>query len=214
MFRFKWLTPTSSPREITLDIHSQSGWFGSKVLKLGDQTLFRRGRFGGIEHRFRLPEDGQPVHLQVVQVPGTPNWRPVVMFDGSELAEQNGTHPPTMAERPPTFSAIVGLTFLFMLMAAVMVPSIVRILNALHRDVAEGYSAAQDIAPWVVPYLVSAVCLLGYWNMRKWSVFLYMFAVAAQGGLSLTGIASISMTALMSQVLLCLVGLAHLSKMR
>ncbi len=214
MFRFTWLTPTASPQEIVLELHSRAGWFGRKVLKLGDQTLFRRGRFGGIEHRFRLPEDGQPVHLQIVQVPGTPNWRPVVMFAGKEIAEQNGTDPPEMIERPPTFSVIVGITFLLMLMAAVMVPSIVKILNALHSDVAEGYSAAQDIAPWIVPYLVSAVCLLGYWNMRKWSVCLYVLAVAAQGMLWLTGTMSISMTTLVFQVLLCIVGLTHFSKMR
>ncbi len=54
------------------------------------------------------------------------------MLGDTELPEQSGTEPPQLMQRPAGFSVVVGVTYLFMLMGAVMVPSIIKILDALY----------------------------------------------------------------------------------
>lgn len=42
------------------------------------------------------------------------------------------------------------------------------------------YTPAEHTAPWIVPFLVTSVCLLGYWNMRRRSVVAFGALIAAQ----------------------------------
>ena len=395
MFQFKWQTPAPDSQNITLEVHSRSGWFGRKVLRVGDHTLYRRGRFAGIEQRFSIPDSGRPLHLRFVLIPGTPIWRPALMLGDTELPEQSGTEPPQLMQRPAGFSAVVGVTYLFMLMGAVMVPSIIKILDALYlrlddrkfvytvidpdedidalrivephlpaaieghsysttfeasggqppyvwepvkkgwpkgwrldsgagevsfivdrphdytasvrvtdsngakatraiavivdspsaggpdwpevantilppatlgrdysiqlrvvggeppyewktigkripkeikldkrtgmltstpttagtfpimiRVVDHHYRASQDILPWVMPFVATGICLLGYWNMRKWGVYLYASAIALQLILWLSVGLPITATAVALQGVLCFIGLVHLGRMR
>ncbi len=213
MFQFKWQTPAPTPQEIVLEIHSRSGWFGRKILKVGDTTIFRRGHFQGIEQRFRAPGSGEVLSLRMIRIADTPNWRPALFRGDGELPERTGTHPPQLAERPKVLSVTVGITYLFMLMAAVMLPSIVRILGALYGS-DESYSPSQDIVPSIIPFLATAVCLLGYWNMRKWGVYLYAFIIALQGFLGPTGAMPIGATALLLEIILLSLGLVYLGKMQ
>ena len=395
MFQFKWQTPAPDSENITLEVHSRSGWFGRKILTFGRRTIYGRGRFEGIEKRFWTPDSGHPLHLRFVPISGTPNWRPALMFGDTELPEQSGTELPPLIRRPAGLSAVVGVTYLFMLMGAVMTPSIVKILDALHlhlddrkfvytvidpdedidalrvveprlpaaiegqsysttfeasggqppyvwepvkkgwpkawhldsragelsfivnrphdyaakvrvtdssgdeairavavivdapsggrpdwpevantvlppatlgreytvqlkvlggeppyewktigkripkeiklnkrtgmlnstpttagtfpimiRVVDHHYKASQDILPWVVPFVATGICLLGYWNMRKWGVYLYASVIALQLILWLAAVLPIAATAVMLQGVLYLVGLMYLGRMR
>ncbi len=395
MFQFKWQTPAPDSENITLEVHSRSGWFGRKILRMGGQTLYRRGRFAGIEQRFSIRNSGHTVHLRFVPISGTPSWRPALMLGDTELPEQSGTEPPQLMQRPAGFSAVIGVTYLFMLMGAAMVPSIIIILDALYRHlddrkfvytvidpdedidalrivephlpaaiegqsysttfVASGgqppyvwepakkgwpkdwrldseagelsfivnrphdytasvrvtdsngneatraiavivdapsnggsdwpevadtilppatlgqeysfqlrvvggeppyewktigkripkeiklnkrtgmlistpttagtfpimirvvdhhYRASQDILPWVMPFVATGICLLGYWNMRKWGVYLYAASIALQLILWLSVGLPIAATAVVLQGVLYFVGLMHLGRMR
>lgn len=86
-------------------------------------------------------------------------------------------------------------------------PIMIRVVD--HR-----YRASQDILPWVVPFAATGICLLGYWNMRKWGVYLYASAIALQLILWLAAILPIAATAVVLQGVLCLGGVMHLGRMR
>ncbi len=214
MFEFKWQSPAQPSEQITLQIHSHSSWFARKVLRIGDEVVFRRGRLQGVEARFKCRGTEQQLHLRLEQEPNTPSWRPALFCGDAELPEQTNTEPPQLARRPRVLSVVVGLTYLVILLGVVTLPPIVNILVAVHRDSGESYSAAQDVVPWVLPFVVTAVCLVGFWNMRKWSVHLYTPAVALQGLLWNTGAVPIATTALILQIVICFMGVAYLSKMQ
>ena len=76
------------------------------------------------------------------------------------------------------------------------------------------YESSRDIARWIAPFVVTAVCLLGFLDMRRWSVYVFaaLIALQAVGALGLRW--PISTTALGVQVVLWLVGLAHVARMR
>ncbi len=42
------------------------------------------------------------------------------------------------------------------------------------------YTPFAHIAPWIAPFAATAVCLLGFWNMRRWSVMLFAVLILAQ----------------------------------
>ena len=77
------------------------------------------------------------------------------------------------------------------------------------------YSPMQHLAPWFAPLGVSAVCLLGYWNMQRWSVWLYGALIAAQlaAGLMIPAY-PLSWTAIVLQGLVWSTGAACVGKMR
>ena len=317
MFEFKWQVPGPPPRHVNLRIHSRSGWLGRKVLTCDGQTVFRRSLFEGVEARFTPPGGGPPLHLRMVQVPGSADWRPVLLAQGTELPEISGTAPPRIVPPPKSLAAPVGLTFLAMAIAVVMLPQLATILNAMNqrtntrktvlivadspsdpvdpgsstepsaadtmnririttpelppatlgqpyeftlvanggqppytwrvlgrhglptglvldadegrihgvpqhagqfeitlRAIDDSYTASRDIGRWIIPFVVSTVCLLGFLAMRRWSVYVYGLALVVQAaGLSLLAW-PISMTALGVQGLLWLLGAAHLGRMR
>lgn len=59
MYRFEWHTPTSTPREIVLEIHSRTSRFDRKTLHLDGEIIFKRGSFQAIEQRLSLPGIGE-----------------------------------------------------------------------------------------------------------------------------------------------------------
>lgn len=48
------------------------------------------------------------------------------------------------------------------------------------RVVDRTYSPAGHLAPWGAPFVVTAACLLGFWNMRRWCVWLYGVLILGQ----------------------------------
>jgi len=82
------------------------------------------------------------------------------------------------------------------------------------RVIDDSYAASRDIGRWLIPFMVSTVCLLGFLAMRRWSVYLYGILILAQiAGAALPG-GPISVTAVCVQGLLWLLGAAHLARMR
>ncbi|HUU83292.1 MAG TPA: hypothetical protein VM243_07295 [Phycisphaerae bacterium] len=76
------------------------------------------------------------------------------------------------------------------------------------------YSPGTDIWPWVVPFAATAFCLLGFWNMRLWSVPVYAALILAQVVLGLAfAWPPLSVTAVVLQVLVWGVGAVHWSRM-
>lgn len=71
------------------------------------------------------------------------------------------------------------------------------------------YAASQDIKPWTLPVLTTAVCLLGFWSMRRWGVMLLAACIVAEIVLHRTGQASVSIVAVSLQGALLLLGLFH-----
>ena len=76
------------------------------------------------------------------------------------------------------------------------------------------YSPAKDIWPWAAPFAATTICLLGFWNMRRWSVPVYAALILVQVVL---GVAfawyPLSVTAVALQALVWGVGAAHWSRM-
>jgi hypothetical protein len=78
------------------------------------------------------------------------------------------------------------------------------------------YSPYEHVAAWFVPFGVTAVCLLGFWNMRRRMVFAY--GVLVLGQVVLPGVIDgyplpTSVTAVTLQVLVFGVGAVNLGRM-
>lgn len=82
------------------------------------------------------------------------------------------------------------------------------------RAIDSSYTPSQDIVPWIIPLLVTAVCLLAVLNMRKWAMMVFGALIVLQGLLLLATSVPISLVALAIQLLLWLVGAAHWGQMR
>lgn len=82
------------------------------------------------------------------------------------------------------------------------------------RVIDDSYVASRDIVPWIIPLVVTAVGLLGFVNMRKRGVLLYGLLIVLQAGCALAALLPISITALGLQIVLWLVGAAHLGRMQ
>jgi hypothetical protein len=212
MFEFRWKIPGEPAEDAVLRIHSRSGWFGRKVLTLGDRRIFRRGWFEGIDARFFDPRTGCALHLRAAQIPNSALWRPALFCENDQLPELTGTHPPRVVQPPKLLAVVFGLTYLLMLLAVVMFPSTVEILDAVHAG-EPGYTAARDIVPWIIPFLVTAGALLAVLNLRRWAVLLFAGLILAQIVLSVATSVPISLVGVAIQGALWLVGAACWGKM-
>ena len=151
MFEFKWQLPGTPRKEVVLRIRSRFGWFGRKDVMLNGQTVVRRGRFEGIYARFVDPDGGGRLEMGMARIEGSPIWRPVLTCDGVELAEVTGTAPPRLVERPKSLAVVTGLTYLVMLMAAVMLLSTVKILDAVYLPQDDRRAVLSVIDPEIEP---------------------------------------------------------------
>jgi hypothetical protein len=133
MFEFKWHVPGPTPSEVSLRIHSRSGWLARKVLTCDGQTVFRRDWLAGVETRFTPPGGaGRLLHLRTLQVPNSNDWRPALFADGVELPETTGTAPPRIVPPPKSLALPVGLTYLMMAIVTAMLPQTSTILDAFY----------------------------------------------------------------------------------
>jgi hypothetical protein len=82
------------------------------------------------------------------------------------------------------------------------------------RVVDDHYTSARDIVRWIIPFVVTAICLLGFLSMRRWSVYTYAALIALQAAGALVLALPLSATALGLQALLWVIGVAHVGKMR
>ncbi len=80
------------------------------------------------------------------------------------------------------------------------------------------YTPFTHIAPWIAPFAATAVCLLGFWNMRRWSVILFAALILAQ---LVTGVADVwhtwlplNVTGLILQTLVFAIGARSFTTMR
>lgn len=76
------------------------------------------------------------------------------------------------------------------------------------------YLPGQDIRRWIIPFLATAVSLLGYWNMRRWGVWLLAVLLILQIGCLVAGLAPIAVAGVVVQAVLLILGLLHLGKMQ
>ncbi len=76
------------------------------------------------------------------------------------------------------------------------------------------YSPYHNIAPWLVPFVATAGCLLGYWNMRRWGVILYGALILGQLGVGGMTEYPLSWIAIVLQVLVFLVGAGYFKRMQ
>ncbi len=82
------------------------------------------------------------------------------------------------------------------------------------RVVDDSYAASRDIVRWIVPFAVTAACLLGFVSMRKRSVYAYAVLIGAQIGLGAAGFLPTSVIAVGWQIALWAIGVAHIGQMR
>jgi hypothetical protein len=82
------------------------------------------------------------------------------------------------------------------------------------RVVDDRYASSRTLARWIAPLVVTAVCLLGFLSMRRWSVGVYAVLIGLQAVGGFVAALPVSAAALGLQAILCLVGAAHLGKMR
>ncbi|HNO80324.1 MAG TPA: Ig domain-containing protein [Phycisphaerae bacterium] len=75
------------------------------------------------------------------------------------------------------------------------------------------YEVGDDIWPWVIPFIVTALSLIGYWIMRRWGLFLFAGLLVVELGLNSTGAFPISTMALVLQGLLLAMGLRYYRQM-
>ncbi len=81
------------------------------------------------------------------------------------------------------------------------------------RVTGASHSSAAVISPWTVPFVVAGVCMLGYWNMRRWGVVVWIAALLLQGIATVAGVLPIPATAIVLQLAGCLFGLYYWKKM-
>lgn len=232
MLEFRWALPSpttlpstttsssvtplpSAKREVVLKVLSRHGWFGRKVLSVDGKCIYNRWRFDGIDHDFY--ESNKPLCLRLVRKSGSNGWFPQLTMAGSVLPEVTGTAAPRAVQVPPAIGLVTGFVYLMMLLTIVVLPPIVKILYALHGDGKRyailNYTATQDILPWVVPFMGTAVCLVGFWDMHRWGVWTLGLLIAAEVVANLTVGIPVTWVGLVLQgVLLCL-GLAYYKKM-
>lgn len=132
MLTYQWSLPENGDRKAILNIHGKGGWFGIKEFQFGDERIFRRGLFSGIDHRFIDPTTGSVIHLLMEQVGGSSTFRPALTIDGQALPETTGTPPPRVPDRPRSIAIVTGITYLSMLMALIMLQPISKILDAVY----------------------------------------------------------------------------------
>lgn len=214
MFEYTWQIPGDPPEDVVLRIHSRSGWLGRKELVCNGQTVFRRGRLGGIEARFRAGAGGHELALRFLPAGEPGLWRPALFCDGVELPERGGGPLPRVPHPPRVLAVVVGLVYLLMFLAVVTLPSTVKILRAVYGPGDPDYSAGQHIAPWIVPFLATAAGLLGVLNMRRWAVFMFGAFILAQVVLRLVTPLPVSGTALTIECALWLCCAAYLGRMQ
>ena len=82
----------------------------------------------------------------------------------------------------------------------------------------DAYAAFNHIAPWMAPFAVTSVCLLGFWNMRRWSVILYAALILAQLVIGVVGVwhawLPLNVTGLILQTLVFAAGARSFTTMR
>jgi len=76
------------------------------------------------------------------------------------------------------------------------------------------YVAARDVEPWIIPAVVTAICLVGLLDMRRWAVGAYGVLILAQGALLAAGLLPISSAGWAIEVALCGLGAAYIGRMR
>ncbi len=121
MFQLKRQTPTPNSKNVALGVYSRSAWFGRRFLRMGGLTLYLWGRFAGIEQRFSIPDSGHAIRLRLMPISGTPNWRPAFFGGDAERPEQTTTEPPQLAERSKVLGVPVGIAYLCILIAVVLI---------------------------------------------------------------------------------------------
>jgi hypothetical protein len=87
-------------------------------------------------------------------------------------------------------------------------------IRILATDSSYAYTPAQDIVPWLIPALVTAVCMLGYSSMRRWSVPAYGGLIVLQVVLGAVHVLPISITAMVVQGVTWLTGVPYVRRMR
>lgn len=132
MFEFRWELPRAeTARQVALTIHARDDWIGPKRLVLDGRTLFRRGRFAGIDFDFFHPDQPDcPVCLRSEPDPHSNRWAPRLYVDNQLVPEQTGTEPPSVPDRPASIALVTGVVYLVMLMALIMLPHIWHVLYA------------------------------------------------------------------------------------
>lgn len=219
MFEFRWTLPSQpKPHEVVLAVHARNSWFGRKVLYVDGRPAYRRDRFSGIDHAFPAPDgSAQNIEVRLVRDERIGEWAPRLTCDGAAVPETSGTRPPKIVKAPPLIAVVVGLTCLVMFMALVTLPSIATLLDAVYgkggwHPVA-GYSPTRHLYPWITPFVVSAGCLLGFWNMRRWGVQALGIAIVLELAALLTHVAPMSGIALGVQAVLWCIGAAYYRRM-
>jgi len=80
------------------------------------------------------------------------------------------------------------------------------------------YTPFTHIAPWIAPFAATAVCLLGFWNMRRWSVMLFAALILAQLVTGVVGVwqtwLPLNVTGLILQTLVFATGARSFTTMR
>ncbi|MBN2446061.1 MAG: hypothetical protein JXO22_05025 [Phycisphaerae bacterium] len=241
MFEFRWKTSGEQADEVVLRLESGLGWFGRKRLIWRDRVVFERGWLEGIY--LRLPAgycgqcgellvgSGQPgcskcgamsgaagtrhpsaYTLRALPNPGTTTWRPALICNGKELPELSGNDVPRVAVPPKVFSIVFGVTYLLIFMSLTTLPAIAKVLGAFHlKD--KAYQASTDILPWVTPSVITAACMLGLLNMRRWALVGFGVLIVLEAGARQAGMLPISLTALGIQAILWILGAFYWHKM-
>jgi hypothetical protein len=219
MFEFRWVLPsTPKPHEVVLEVHARSSWFGPKVLRLDGRPVYHRGFFSGIDCDFEHPDDPKAnVDLRLVPDEAA-GWTPQLSCAGRVLGEISGARPPCILKPPARLAVATGLTYLLMFMAGVMLPSILTVLEAIWGEGGfrprPGYEPLRDLYPWGLPLAATAVCLLGFWNMRRWGVTALGLVILVEVVCILAFHASLSWTPIVWQAVLLGFGVASYRRMQ
>lgn len=132
MYEFKWHVPGPPSAEVTLRLHNGSGWLARKTLTCDGRVVFERGHFTGAETRFAARPDGAELHLRMVPIAHSTDWRPALFAGDMEIPETTRSAPPRIVPPPKTLAIPVGLTYLLMAIVTAMLPQTSAILDAAY----------------------------------------------------------------------------------
>ena len=210
MHEYKWHLPRSGENQVVLQLSSSGSWFARKRLTVDGRNIYRRGLLSGIDVRFQLP-GAPPNHYRLINepFPDSANWRPALYENGERVPELTALLPePTIHRRPRELSLVVGLTLLCMFVCTTSFSSIAGLIE--WYDKGGGYPT---MGKWLSTFLVTAPCLAGYWDMRRWGPILLGCGLIAEIVFRVMGWIEFPVMAMVLQSALVAFGFAYYKKM-
>ena len=164
MLEFKWDLPDEEGQRVVLQVSRDTSWAARKRLLVGGRLIYNRNWLTGIDIQTTLPNRSERIfRLRNTPVPGSPDWRPVLFYDGNLVPELTAdVSVPLIVPRPKDLSIVVGISLLAILVGTTCSAALAGVIEWFI-----GTSGYPVMGRWLLTFVLTAPCLAGYWDMRR-----------------------------------------------